>query len=171
MPNITLPSFVNTSVVARSHATAGFFDFCRACLTDRNGASGVEFALLLPTLVLLLMGVFDYGSLAYQTMQVSAAAHAGAGYALHNGWNASAIQSAVTSATPLTIVATPAPQLATACITNGAMVATNAASCTGGATPGTYVVVNAQAAFTPMVAWNGLLMPMTITAQATVRIQ
>jgi len=43
------------------------------CLADRCGAAGVEFALLLPVLVTLLIGMFDYGALAYQTMQVSAA--------------------------------------------------------------------------------------------------
>jgi len=143
-----------------------------ALLTDRRGTSGTEFALLLPMLTILLMGVFDYGSLAYDSMQVAAAAHAGADYALHNGWSASGVQTAVTGATTLPQVsATPAPQLTTACIVSGAIVATTGSTCAGGGTPGSYVVVNAQAPFTPLVSWAAFALPWTIAARATVRIQ
>jgi Flp pilus assembly protein TadG len=138
----------------------------------RSGAAGVEFALLLPVLVLLLMGMFDYGALAYQTMQVSAAAHAGADYALHSGWNLTAVQSAVTNATTLASVsATPAPTLSQGCITNGALVITTGSSCPSGGTPGSYVVINAQAPFSPLVIWSAFGLPSTITAKAVVRIQ
>ncbi len=143
-----------------------------ACLTDRRGTSGTEFALLMPILTVLLMGIFDYGSLAYDSMQVSAAAHAGADYALHNGWSATGVQTAVTGATTLPQVsATPAPQLTAACIVSGAVVATTGSTCAGGGTPGSYVVVNAQAPFTPLLSWAAFALPSTISAQATVRIQ
>ncbi len=144
----------------------------KALAAARSGAAGVEFALLLPVLVLLLMGMFDYGALAYQTMQVSAAAHAGADYALHSGWNLTAVQSAVTNATPLASVsATPAPTLSLGCITSGALVVTTGTSCPSGGTPGHFVIVNAQAPFSPLVAWSALALPSTITAKAVVRIQ
>ena len=140
-------------------------------LTARTGAAGIEFALLLPALTLLLMGVFDYGALAYQTMQVAAAAHAGADYALRNGWNQTAVQNAVTGATGLTVSANPAPALSKGCITGNALVITAGSSCPSGGTPGSYVVVNAQSPFSPMLAWSALSFPSTITAQAAVRIQ
>jgi Flp pilus assembly protein TadG len=139
---------------------------------DRRGAAGVEFALLLPVLTLLLMGMFDYGQLAYQTMQVSAAAHAGADYALRNGWNLSAVQSAVTNATTLaSVAASPAPTLSKACVISGAIVATAGSSCASGGTPGSYAIIYAQAPFSPLVTWSALSLPTTITAQAAVRIQ
>lgn len=144
----------------------------KGLLRARSGAAGVEFALLLPVLVLLLMGMFDYGALAYQTMQVSAAAHAGADYALHSGWNLTAVQNAVTNATTLSSVsATPAPTLSQGCITNSALVITAGTSCPSGGTPGSFVVVNAQAPFSPLVTWSALALPSTITAKAVVRIQ
>jgi Flp pilus assembly protein TadG len=138
---------------------------------DRRGAAGVEMALILPVLSVLLMGMFDYGQLAYQTMQVSAAAHAGADYALHNGWNLTAVQSAVTSATALSVSASPAPTLSKACVVGGTIVVTAGSACASGGTPGSYVIVNAQAPFSPLVSWSGLALPSTITAQAAVRIQ
>ena len=138
----------------------------------RSGAAGVEFALLLPVLVLLLMGMFDYGALAFQTMQVAAAANAGADYALHHGWNSTAVQNAVTGATTLpSVSASPAPALSQGCISHGALVITTGSTCSSGGTPGSYVVVNAQAPFSPLVAWSALALPSTITAQAVVRIQ
>jgi len=140
-------------------------------LTARTGAAGVEFALLLPTLSLLLMGVFDYGALAYQTMQVAAAAHAGADYALRNGWNQTGVQNAVTGATALTVSASPAPALSKGCISNNALVITTSATCSSGLASGSYVVVNARSPFSPLLAWSGLSFPSTITAQAVVRIQ
>jgi Flp pilus assembly protein TadG len=138
---------------------------------DRCGAAGVETALILPVLSVLLMGMFDYGQLAYQTMQVSAAAHAGADYALRNGWNLTAVQSAVTSATAMPVSASPAPTLSKACVVSGAIVVTTGSTCTSGGTPGSYVIVNAQATFSPLVSWSALALPSTITAQAAVRIQ
>ena len=154
--------------VRRLKANPAFFEKFRA---DCCGSSGVEFALLLPVLSILLMGTFDYGALAYDRMQVSAAAHAGADYAFHAGvFNAGNITSAVVGATTLTVSATPAPQSITACVTGGALVVTAGSTCPSGGTPGTYVVVNAQASFSPLVSWASFALPSTITAQATVRI-
>jgi len=143
----------------------------QSILAARTGAAGVEFALLLPALSLLLMGTFDYGALAYQTMQVAAAAHAGADYALRNGWNQTGVQNAVTAATSLAVSATPAPALSKGCISNNALVITTNSTCPSGGASGSYVVVNAQSPFSPLLAWSGLSFPSTITAQAAVRIQ
>ena len=140
-------------------------------LTTRTGVAGVEFALLLPVLTLLLMGTFDYGALAYQTMQVAAAAHAGADYALRNGWSRTGVQNAVTGATSLAVSASPAPALSKGCISNNALVITTSSTCPSGSASGSYVVVNAQSPFSPLLPWSGLSFPSTITAQAAVRIQ
>ena len=137
---------------------------------DEAGSAAVEFALLAPVLVMIVMGMIDYGSVMNQTMQVAAAAHAGAEYAIRNGWNANGIQTAVTGATTLTVSASPAPQLVTACISNGAVVTTAAPTCASGAKPGHYVVVSAQATVTPLVAWPSFVMPAAVSSQATIRI-
>lgn len=140
-------------------------------LADRDGAAGVEFALLLPMLVVLLIGTVDLGGLAYQSMQVSAAAHAGAQYAIRNGWSATAVADAVTNATSLPVTASPAPQLVKACVSGGAVVVTSSSTCSGGAAAGSYIQVNAQAAITPIIVWSSFAMPSSVSAQAMVRIQ
>jgi len=154
------------------HGTAcAFPNDPRRIVADKSGASAVEFALVLPVLVLLLIGMSDYGALAFQTMEVSAAAHAGADYAIHNGWNSSAIQTAVTSATSLTVSASPAPQLSKGCLSGNTVVFQTGATCSSGGTAGSYVIVNAQTPFSPLVAWSALTFPTTLSAQAVVRIQ
>ncbi len=139
-------------------------------LSDRGGAAAVEFALLAPVLVALLFGTIDLGALAYQSMEVQAAAHAGADYALRSGWNSSAIQTAVTGATSFTVTANPAPILMLGCITSGALVVANNSTCPSGQAAGNYVTVSARAAFTPILAWSAVGLPATLSAQATVRI-
>jgi hypothetical protein len=66
----------------------------------------------------------------------------------------------------------PVPQsTSNACIVAGKVVAATGSTCPGGGTPGTYVVVHAQAPFSPLVSWAAFAMPSTLSAQATVRIQ
>lgn len=140
-------------------------------LRDRGGAAGVEFALLLPALVLLLIGAVDVGTLTYQEMQVNAAAHAGAQYALLKGWDQSGIQTAVTGATSLSVAATPTPQLLKACIVGGVVSTVSGSTCSGGGSPGQYVQINAQATVSPVIVWSSIVTPTTLSAQAMVRIQ
>jgi Flp pilus assembly protein TadG len=140
-------------------------------LTDRGGAAGVEFALLMPTLVLLVIGAVDIGTLAFQSSEVAEAAHAGAQYALKYGWNQTGVQTAVTSSTPLPVAASPAPALVKACVVSGVVTTTTLSTCTGGGAPGSYVQVTARASVSPLIVWSSLATPNTLSAHAMVRIQ
>ncbi len=55
-----------------------------ALVAEPRGSAAVELALTAPFLVLLCMGIIDFGNVAYTLMQVNAAAHAGAMYAFAN---------------------------------------------------------------------------------------
>jgi Flp pilus assembly protein TadG len=135
----------------------------------------VEFALLLPTLVMLLIGIVDIGALTYEQMQVSAAAHSGALYALHyasgGSVNLTNVAAAVTGSTGLTVAATPAPTQFQGCVSGGSVITAVGATCTGGGAPYPYVQVNAQASVSPVIAWASIVTPATLKAVAVVRIQ
>ena len=62
--------------------------FGAAFLGDRSGVAAVEFALIAPTLILVLVGLIDVGGMIYTRFQLDAAVNAGANYAMVNGSSA-----------------------------------------------------------------------------------
>ncbi|HWI25980.1 MAG TPA: TadE/TadG family type IV pilus assembly protein [Stellaceae bacterium] len=146
-------------------------------LRDCGGASAVEFALTLPILVGMLVPTADLGFGFYAQMRVQNAAQAGAEYAILHGWNnganVPAIEAAVASATSLaTINASPAPTQACGCA-NGTSIAPAActATCPDGASPGSYVTVNAVAPYSPFLPYPLIGSSISLTAVSTVRVQ
>ena len=145
--------------------------------------AAVEFAILLPFLVLLVTFIVDVGGAFYARTQVQNAAQIGARYAQMNGWNAAGITNAVTNATDLlNIGATPAPQLLCGC-PSGSAIQFLALDCTGGVpsgtycagvtppeVPGRYVVVGAQYSYAAPIAFASWPSLLTLSATATTRL-
>jgi Flp pilus assembly protein TadG len=143
---------------------------------DRRGASVVEFALIAPVLLLLLAGLIDGSQYIVQSMQVRAAAQAGAEYAQGHGFDADAITAAVQGATALpttgaNALAVSAPVEASQCLDRtGKLAAATGPTCPAGGPAGTFVAVNVSKPFTPILDWPGLAFS-RIQAQSTVRVQ
>lgn len=154
---------------------ARFRTFLNDLHRRESGASAVEFALILPILVALLIGTIDLGRMAWTKMELQTAARAGAAYALVNAtktFDAAKVATAVTSATDLTVTLPAQPSKSYGCPTgvDGASgittVANNTTPCPlNSTTPGTYVTVQASTTYTPI--W---MVPVTISATAKVRI-
>ncbi len=144
----------------------------------RGGAVIVEFALAMPLLALLMVGLFDFGFAAYDSMQAQAAAEAGAQYAVrHPGsWDdpafIAAIATAVRSATGISgIVATPAPSRVCGCTDGNAFAEIGCGNtCPSGSPPGHYASVSAQVQYTTVLPYPGLSNPLVFTGQAYRRL-
>lgn len=149
------------------------FPIILAALRRKSGNAAIEFALIAPVLALMLVGMTDLGIGLYERMEIRNAAQAGAQYAVVKGWNASAIQNAVTSASTLSgVSATPAPTESCGCASGTTIASASCGSlCPNGAKAGTYVTVNAQAQYATIFSYPGLANPLTLNAQSTVRIQ
>ena len=82
---------------------------------DRDrGATAVEFALLLPLLLLLVFGIIDFGRALNAQITLTQAARTGARLAALGQPNvASATQAAATGLSPVTVAVTPCPSGAT----------------------------------------------------------
>lgn len=146
--------------------------FTRA-VKDTSGAAAVEFGFMIPLFSLMLVSVTDIGLSVYRKMQVEGAAQAGAQYAVVSGFDASAISTAVTSATNATAVtANPSPTKFCGCAT-GSSISTLAcgSTCPGGAMAGTYATVSAQASYFTLLDYRVVPVSYTFTAQSTVRLQ
>lgn len=137
----------------------------------QSGASAVEFALVLPILVALLIGTIDLGRMAWTKMEVQAAARAGAAYALVNATNTfdpAQVSAAVTNATSnLAITVPETPSKYPGCPTSSGVIvaASYSAQCANGTLPGAYVMVKAATTYNPI--WSSAV---TLNAQAVVRI-
>ncbi len=142
-----------------------------------EGVSTIEFAVVASMLATLAIGMLDLSMGLWQQMEVGNAARAGAEYASLKGWDSSAIQIAVTSATSLgSITASPTPTQSCGCpdATTGVTLSGTppcTSTCPDGLTkPGTYVTVNAQASYSTILPYPGISSPLTLTATAMARI-
>ncbi len=141
--------------------------------TAEGGTSSIEFAFIAGLLAIMLLGLMDFGRGFWEQMQVANAARAGAEYATRNGYDATNIATAITSATSLSNVqASPAPTETCGCpdATTGISPQTCNVACASGDFPGTYVTARARASYRMLFSWPGLSNPVTLTASAIVRI-
>lgn len=142
-------------------------------LLDTRGVSAVEFAILAPMLIFMAVATTDLGMGFYRRMQVESAAQAGAQYAMLHSFDATAISTAVTSATNYTgISASPTPTQFYGCPSStGITAASSNSTCSTGNSPGTYVSVSAQATYSTLIAYPGLPNSYNLAATSTARIQ
>jgi Flp pilus assembly protein TadG len=142
-------------------------------LSDTRGTAAIEFAILSPILLALLLGVVDLGFGLYAAIQAQSAAEAGALYAAKHGWNSAGISAAVVGATGASsMAATPAPTLFCGCPSaSGIATIVCTSTCTGGVQPGEYVQVNSSLARLSILSDPGLGLATTLTGESTIRIQ
>ena len=142
---------------------------------ERRGIAAVEFALVAPILLALMVGIIDLGFAFSAQIKVQLAAQAGAQYAQLYGYDSTKISNAVTAATSLSVSASPAPTQSCGCISGTSVTLSGSPPCTttcaNGLTPGTYVQVNSRATYTPLLPYVSVLRnPTTLTGQALVRV-
>lgn len=137
------------------------------------GTAAIEFAICVPIIFILLVGVVEVGFSMYQSMQVFNSAEAGAVYAAKYGWNANGIAAAVTNATGTPgISASPAPEKFCGCpAASGVAAATCSVNCANGNTPGEYVRISAVLLRQSIIPYAGFSLPTSLTAQSIVRLK
>lgn len=144
------------------------------------GVAAIELAMVTPLLVTGVLGAGELGITILRETQVQFAAQAGITYATANGFDAAKISTAITNATTYSdITATPAPVQFCGCasatgvtvISTCAATCTCTSTCTGEFTAGTYVTSSAKALFSPIIPNPWQASTVTLTSQATVRIQ
>jgi len=138
---------------------------------ERRANAAIEMALIAPALVVLLIGLADYGTAIHRRMQVQNAAQAGADFAMRNGFNSVAIVSAVTNASSFVgLSATPAPAEICGCASASIVTAATCGStCAGGQAAGTYVTVSATGTHTTILPYPGIPNSFTFVASSTAR--
>jgi len=161
-------------------------------LAAREANAAVEFALIVPFLLAMLVPLADLGAYVYENMQVQLAAQAGAEYAAQQAWNPTGIKNAILSAANLpagaNLTVTPDPFDAAhvtfcACVDGTSTFVQQwgpapgscpnpRPTCASGATAGVYYVLGATAEYTPIIGGKySILGSQTLSAQTFVRVQ
>jgi hypothetical protein len=139
---------------------------------DCSGSVAAEFAIAAPAVIVIAVGIVDFGTLATESTELAAAARIGAEYArlypLDTGSIQQSMQSAVSFGPTLTFPAS-FPQ---SCECDDATPITCGESCATVGRPGpnrVFISISVNQAFTPLVPWPGI--PATLTATTEVRVQ
>ena len=151
----------------------GMRALCRSFVRCSRAAVAVELALLTPVLMLMLLGVIDFGGAIYERMQLTSAARAGVQYAGQSANNVNdtagilqAVQTAGSlDAGDITITTTQF------CGCADGSAATCGDTCGGGGSAGTYVSITVVEQYSTIFPYPGLGNPITLQGDATLRVQ
>src|SRR4051812_20060468 len=145
----------------------------KAVAKDRGGIAAVEFAILVPVLILMAICTTDLGLAVYTNMRVENSAEAGSAYAMLHGYNSTAISGAVTSAGNLSgLTAAPAPAQFCGCPgSSGVTSATCGSTCGNGNNAGTYVSASATYVYHTLMSYPIIPNQYTFVSNSTVRIK
>ena len=142
-------------------------------LACRRGAMVVEFAFILPILLLAMMGLWDFGRALQVNHQLINAARAGMQYGMRDpsaALDAAGIARAVRAdAEDVSNQLSVSSQRTCEC-SNGTTVACGG-SCPGGAQPNVFLQVSVGSAFTPTFPYPMIARPYPLSQQVKVRVQ
>jgi Flp pilus assembly protein TadG len=139
------------------------------------GTSLVEFALLLPILLILLLGIIEIGRYAEMSILVTNAARAGVQYGAQNLANAADLQGIQTAASNDAPAAVQQSQVSTSymCLctgTGGNPGGTCPAACVPPGQEIVYLTVTTAGTYTSLFRYPGIPSPVTLTGTAQMRV-
>lgn len=135
-----------------------------------DGAAAVEFALIMPILMAMLVMMIDLGSGGYVSACLQTAAQAGTTYAERHGWNEHQISLAASNATGLPALTVAATKTCD-CVTGTEIVTSPCGStCPAGGAAGVFVAVHVSTEYAPLIPYPGIGRSITLGASSIVRI-
>jgi Flp pilus assembly protein TadG len=136
---------------------------------SERGSSLVEMAILLPFLLLILIGVIDFGRAYYDSIEVANAARAGAQYGVINPTDTTGMVAAAKSDTSVdipTITATAAYGCMCSDGTGASPTCSTTPSCSSSTRQVNYVQVNTSYTYTTFFPWPGVPASFPLTGKA-----
>jgi Flp pilus assembly protein TadG len=120
----------------------------------RDGNSAIEFALVSPVLVTLMLGSVDFGLAVYYKAQLQNAVRAGAQYATGTGraTDNDGITATIQGASRLTGIEVTTPSSSCRCA-DGSTIACTGATCGDGSAVGAYLDLSASYTYTPFITF------------------
>ena len=141
----------------------------RRLVATRRGIIGVDFALAAPLLILILIGLADFGRAWYDSMSLNMAARSAVEYARSNPYDTAGIQLAALSTGGVTSGASVKSDLFCTCRGPNPVLCTD--MCPDLRAPLVYLSVTVTGPFHSLLPDLGLGVPSTISRSATLRVQ
>lgn len=135
-----------------------------------RGASAVELALLSPVLLLLLVGVFDFGMAINGKMQLNNAATAGAQFAVLDDRDAEGLRAAVSSATQLGGDFRVATARICECLDGRVVSCSSPDSCGTGTRRRQFIEVAVSRPFALLLDYPGVANPLSLTGRSRIQV-
>lgn len=159
----------------------------RNSLRCQNGVAALEFAIVAPALLTVLGGLADFGLALGQSTRIQQAVDAGATYAFaaqqEAGVNGTISAAAVKAAVQASLALSPTPTVTVTGPNPGCTQTNNASpptttltsgtygqTCPNGNPVGTYVVINVQYTYQPLMPSYSMLGQTNLSATSTVRL-
>lgn len=128
-----------------------------------EGLGAVELGFIAPFLLLLFLGIVDFGMAYWQQMEIANAANVGTQYAIKNSFNQSQIITIAKASTNLSdvLLDNPAPDQVCGCptatgVTIGYGTYPTCGTCPDSTAAKGYVRVNTRICYSPLFTWPGL---------------
>lgn len=143
----------------------------RNLVGSEQGISLVEMALVIPFLLLIVIGIIDFGRAYYLYNEVVGAAHAGAIYGSQFPTQTANIQTAGQNNAPDVSGISVSASYGCECLdgTEASASCATSPSCSSSNNEVYYVIVTASATYTPLVPWPGV--PSSVPMSQTVEVR
>jgi Flp pilus assembly protein TadG len=137
----------------------------------RSGGAAIETATILPFFILLLAGLFDFGSSVMNAMALEAAARAGAQYALTQPTDAAGISAVIQAATRLDAsTLTVTSSNACECPNGTTGIDCSTGTCGAGVILVRIVTIQVTQPFTSLLPYPAFMRPTQLTGTAVIRV-
>lgn len=142
--------------------------FFRRLFGANEGVSAIEFALISPVFILILVGMVDLGAVVRDKIELSNAAATAARYVLNENYSEAYLVDVATSGSALDSADITAA-VTTVCGCSGGVAATCGTTCVDGQSPGTYMVVSLSKASQMILDYPGFS-DLVISGQSRMRL-
>jgi len=144
-------------------------------LYSEAGSAAAEFALALPVVILIAVGIFDYADAVNINTKLYSAARAGIQYGVYHPSDTAGIRAAATAATNDSSMTVGTPSAVCKCISTSTGAIGSAVSCTSacaaGSTLGHFLTLSTSQSYTPLISYEGLGAELTMSGSAQMQVQ
>lgn len=144
-------------------------------LRNEEGTAAAEFALVLPVLILIVVGISDYASAVNINTKLYSAARAGVQYGTYHPGDTAGIKAAAVAATNDSSMTVGTASTVCKCISTATGAIGSAVSCTSactaGSTLGHFLTISTSQTFTPLFSYKGLGAALTMNGSAQMQVQ